>query len=246
MQQVSAGSSIIQESWPHTANVAIHVIFGTLALLLGLVQLVTHKGGAGHISRGRLFIRSVWIVVTTATMGLVIFRFGAFLAVTTLEVAYWAYSGSRALQIRHTGPTFRDAFVSACGLAAVALFGLYLQTARFPWAPAVIYSTLGVLTTLCLYDLARFGFPRQWFETLWLYEHIVKMIGAHGAIVSAFAGTVLWAWHPYSQLVPSALWTAAMIGYAVHYRMRAVSRAGIAWDSKPADAQMLGPERVSQ
>ena len=79
-------------------------------------------------------------------------------------------------------------------------------------APAVVHSTLGSLVLLSLYDLARFAFPARWYETLWLYEHLVKMIGAHGSAITAFSSTVLWAWQPYSQLVPLMLWVAAMIG----------------------------------
>lgn len=86
-----------------------------------------------------------------------------------------------------------------------------------------MYSTFGTLVLLSLYDLARFAFPARWFETLWLYEHLVKMIGTHSAAVTAFSGTVLWAWQPYSQLVPSLIWVAAMIGYAVRIRRRAAS-----------------------
>ena len=66
-------------------------------------------------------------------------------------------------------------------LVAAGLLVLYLQTSRFHWAPAVVYSTLGTLVLLSLYDLARFAFPTRWFETLWLYEHLVKMIGAHSS-----------------------------------------------------------------
>ena len=227
MQLLADGSSIMKDSWPHTANLVVHVLFGTLALVLGLVQLVTHKGGASHRARGRWFLGSVWIVVGTATTGLVLFRSRADLVAVTLLIAYWAYSGMRALRIRNVGPVTQDAFVSVCALIAAGLLVLYLQTGRFPWAPAVVYSTLGTLVLLSLYDLARFTFPKRWFETLWLYEHLVKMIGAHSSVVTAFSGTVLWAWQPYSQLVPSMLWVAAMIGFVVRIRLRAASSSRV-------------------
>ena len=221
MQLLADGSSIIKDSWPHTANVVVHILFGTLALVLGLVQLVTRKGGGAHRARGRWFLGSVWIVVGTATTGLVLFRSRADLVAVTLLTAYWAYSGMRSLRIRHVGPVTQDALIAVCALVAAGLLVLYLQTSRFHWAPAVVYSTLGTLVLLSLYDLARFAFPTRWFETLWLYEHLVKMIGAHSSVVTAFSGTVLWAWQPYSQLVPSMFWVAAMIGFVVRIRLRA-------------------------
>ena len=134
------------------------------------------------------------------------------------SVSCWAWSGLRALRTRNGGPVAQDALVSVCALVASVLLVLYLQTVRVPWAPAVAYSTLGTLVLVSLYDLARFAFPTRWFETLWLYEHLVKMIGAHSLVITAFSGTVLWAWQPYSQLVPSTLWVAAMIGYVVRIR----------------------------
>jgi uncharacterized membrane protein len=224
MQLLADGSSIIKDTWPHTVNVIAHVVFGTLALLLGLVQLVTKKGGASHRARGRWFLGFVWIVVGTATTGLVLFRPRADPVAVTLLTAYWAYSGLRALRTRHVGPVAQDALVSICVLVASVLLVLYLQRVRVPWAPAVVYSTLGTLVLLALYDLARFAFPTRWFETLWLYEHLLKMIGAHSSVITAFSGTVLWAWQPYSQLVPSTLWVAVMIGYVVRIRRRAASR----------------------
>jgi len=220
--QEASGASIIQDSWPHTANVAVHVLFGTLALVLGTIQLVRAKGDARHIRCGRWFLACILVSVATAATGVVIFRFRAFLGVITMLVAYWAFSGYRALRIRLTGPTLRDALGAFAGLGAAGLFILYLRVAQFPWAPAVVYSTLGTLVTVALYDLARFAFPVRWFAKLWVYEHLVKMIGAFSAALSAFSGTVLGAWQPYSQLVPSALCTAAMFGFVFYFRRRPV------------------------
>jgi hypothetical protein len=202
----------------HIANIVVHVVAGTLGLVFGFAQLVGRKGKGHHAARGRVFLTCVWIVVATASIGLIAFRFVAFLGVITLLVAYWAYSGYRALQIRDTGPTMHDALASCAGLGAAAAFIVCVQHATFPWAPVVIYSTLASLVFVCTYDLVRFSFPARWYRRLWLTEHIVKMLGAHGALAAAFSGTVLAAWQPISQVAPSVLWTAAMVGYAAYYR----------------------------
>ena len=203
-----------------STNVALHVLAGTLALLLGFVQVAASKGRGAHVTRGRVFFVCVWIVVATATLGLIAFRFVAFLAVITLLVAYWAYSGVRALRIRDTGPTFQDGLASVVGLVAVAGFVVFIQRTSFPWVPVMIYSTLGTLATVCMYDLARFAFPREWFQRLWLREHIVKMLGAHGALAAAFSGTVLSAFQPFSQIAPSVIWTLAMVVFAAYHSPR--------------------------
>jgi len=86
-----------------------------------------------------------------------------------------------------------------------------------PWSPAIIYPTLGTLVAVAVYDLARFAFPKSWFATTWFYEHLIKMIGAYTAVVSAFSGTVLARWQPWSQIAPSIVGTAAMFGFIVYY-----------------------------
>jgi uncharacterized membrane protein len=150
---------------PHAANIAVHVVLGSAALALGVWQLLASKGDAGHRRRGHWFLVCIWAAVATATVGLVVFELRTFLGVITLLTAYWAFAGSRTLRIRHTGVRAVDAVSSLAGLAAAALFVWHLQSVTFPWAPSVIYSTLGTLATVATYDLARFAFPRRWFRT---------------------------------------------------------------------------------
>lgn len=202
----------------HTINIALHVICGTAALALGLGQLVAPKAGPLHRRLGRLFGHLVWTVVATAAVGLALFGFRAFLGVLTLLVAYWTYSGVRAARTRGRGPRLQDGMASALGLAAVVTFCFWLPYVRFPWVPSIIYSTLATLTLVVVYDLCRFVFPSHWHERLWPYEHIVKMIGAHAAIVAAFSGTVLSALQPYSQILPSVVWTGLQIGFVLQHR----------------------------
>lgn len=220
---------MIQDSWPHTLNVTLHVMCGVVALGLGFVQLLSAKGSGRHASIGRGFVRASWLVVGTAAMGLALFRFNAFLAVLTLLVGYWTLSGVRALRIRHTGPTLLDGAVSISTLVVAALFVYYLPRVQLPWVPAVIYSTLSTLVVVALYDLARFTFPQRWFASLWLYEHLVKMIGAHSTMVAAFFGTVLPSLQPFSQILPPLIWSALQIGFVIHvYRRRQPHSAGAA------------------
>lgn len=126
----------------HTANIVVHVLFGSMALLIGCAQLVRRKGGQRHRSHGRRFVMAMVVVVGTAALGLAVFRFGAFLAVITALAAYWTYSGWRALRIAETGPQLSDTVAPLIGLAGTAAFLFYLPAIRFPWAGAVIYSTL--------------------------------------------------------------------------------------------------------
>ena len=209
--QEAASASLIQDTLLHSVNVLIHVLLGTAALALGVRQLAATKGDESHRRFGRWFLACIWGAVGTAAVGILVFEFRAFLGVITLLVAYWAFAGYRTLRLRNHGPTLTDALGSVAGLGAAGLFVWHLASVQFPWNPSVIYSTLGTLVTVATYDLLRFTFPRRWFATLWRYEHVVKMIGAYSATLSAFAGTVLGGLQPYSQLLPSVACTAIMI-----------------------------------
>lgn len=208
------------DSIPQTINIVLHVVCGTGALALGLVQLFSAKGGERHRRLGRLFAYLVWAVVATAATGLVLFEFRAFLAVLTLLVAYWTYAGVRVVRTREHGPQVRDGVASLAGLLAVAAFCYWLPRLQVPWVPAITYSTLGTLALVAVYDLSRFLFPRHWHHDLWQYEHIVKMLGAHAAVVSAFSGTVLAGLQPFSQIAPSVVWTLLQVGFLVQHRRR--------------------------
>jgi uncharacterized membrane protein len=236
-RRIDGRERLMHDSWPHTLNIVVHVLCGTAALILGMIQVLSQQGGKQHRTYGRWFVRASWVVVATAALGLGVFRFGAFLAVLTLLVAYWLHSGMRALRIRYGGPTLQDAVAAVSALGAVVVFLYFLPSIRSPWVPAITYSTLGSLAMLATYDLSRFLFPRRWFESLWLYEHAVKMIGAHGAIVAAFAGTVLSFLQPFSQIAPSVIWTGLQIGFVIQLarRRRGASATVMPSDGQPAE-----------
>jgi hypothetical protein len=65
--------------------------------------------------------------------------------------------------------------------------------------------------------LLRYFIPKAKYQKLWFYEHIYKMIGAFTALLSAFSGTVLYAYQPYSQILPSVFGTLLQIGFITYY-----------------------------
>jgi hypothetical protein len=73
---------------------------------------------------------------------------------------------------------------------------------------------------MTLYDLARFWFVPLWRRTLWRYDHLWKMISAYFALVSAFTGTVLPQYKPYSQFGPSVLGVTLVLGFGLYYALR--------------------------
>ena len=54
------------------------------------------------------------------------------------------------------------------------------------------------LYILCSYDLLRYFLKKSFQIKAYVYEHIVKVVGALAAICSAFLGTILPEYQPFS------------------------------------------------
>ncbi len=198
----------------HHLNIVLHVAFGVLALVVGLGALFTTRARAAHRRFGRWFLGLATVVLITAVLGLVVFRFRPFLAVIVLLSVYQAFAGYRTLRIRTTGLRWYDGLAAALFLAGGLVFLGCLPRIRLVWSPVVMYSTLGALLAITGYDLSRHAWPGRWHRSLaWRYENIWKMLSTYSALASAFSGTVLAAYQPYSQFLPSMLGTGLALTF---------------------------------
>ena len=86
------------------------------------------------------------------------------------------------------------------------------------WSPIVIYSTVGALIFVIIYDFLRYLIPRKKYNKhrIWIYEHIYKMTSAFGGLLAAFSGTVFDEYQPHSQYLPSALAMAIIFGFMLY------------------------------
>jgi hypothetical protein len=198
---------------PHAVNIAIHVVGGTAALCLGLIAILSRKGGPIHIRSGLWFIRAYGIVVVTAALGLAIFAFRSLLAVVTLLSLYDVFAGYRALQLRGRRPQLVDRAASAIGALTPWIFIALMHYLRQPWSPILTWSILGGLVLISGYDLLRNVLPLAWLRKVWVQEHLVKMMSAYIAITSAFAGTVFASFMPWAAIIPSLLGMAVICGF---------------------------------
>jgi uncharacterized membrane protein len=200
---------------PHIANLVVHIAAGTLALGLGLIALLSRKGGPLHTRAGRLFLYAYSVVVATAAIGILVFDFRSFLAVVTILSLYDVFAGYRALKLRGRHPRLIDNAVATLGLLAPLIFIASMHYLRKPWSPILTWSILSGLITISLYDLLRNVMASSWLARTWIQEHLVKMIGAYIAITSAFAATVFPQLMPWSAIVPSALGLITARGFIV-------------------------------
>ena len=191
----------------HKINIAIHIAAGSSALIVGLVAIIASKGKKLHRLSGRLFLMLMSVVIITGLIGVFVFGRNTFLLVITVLSGYQAFSGYRAIKAKSNAPKFIDVCMCLPALIAVSYFLYYFSSIGMIWSPIIIYSTVGWLLLMIVYDLGRYFIPAKLYGNMWLYEHILKMVSAFTGLLSAFSGTVLPQYQPYSQFVPSVLGT---------------------------------------
>ncbi|AZA89690.1 Uncharacterised protein [Chryseobacterium nakagawai] len=204
----------------HVSNIIIHVISGTIALIVGFLILFRTKGTPMHIKLGYLFIYCMMVVVTTGAFGVIVFKRNLFLLLITILAAYNTYSGFRILKEKTNRFYWKDVLAMLGALTIALVFMYYLKFIGFYWNPVVIYSGVGYLLLVVSYDVFRYCIPASRYGNLWRYEHSSKMISAMGALLSAFIGTLFPDYKPYSQILPSLLMTLLMIFFNIKIYLR--------------------------
>lgn len=212
------------------AALAVHVASGSLALLTGLVPILTAKGSARHRAWGGWF-RSLMAAVIGSAGLMTVLAMKPYFAALTSAAAIGCFSGLRVL--RRKRPDLDPAgrarpldWIVTLGLLATGLW-LAALAARGEAGPnATVFNSLVAATVVyCLYDLWRFARPAAWpfFPRLWFYEHLVKMLGAYSAVVAAFSGSVLYFLpipEPWKQLWSTILFHNLMIGFVLWYALK--------------------------
>jgi uncharacterized membrane protein len=201
----------------HFSNIAIHVLAGSTAIILGVIALLSKKGKRLHTKSGKLFVKVMIVIIITGLFGVFIFERNTILLVITVLSAYFTFSGYRNLQTKSNEPKLLDISVALMSILIAIYFLYYFKKIGFYWPPATTYATVGALFTIVTYDFCRYLIPKAKYGKLWLYEHIYKMIAAFTALLSAFSGTVFPNYKPYSQVLPSVFGTVLAIGFLVYY-----------------------------
>jgi len=210
----------------HKSNIILHVLTGTVALVLGIVALLSIKGGKVHNKSGRLFLTLIFVVILTGLIGVFIFGRNVFLLVITILSGYVSFSGYRILKFKTNTPLLIDIMIAIISVLVLVYFLYYIESIGMIWSPIVIYSTVGALTFVISYDFMRYLIPTKKYKKykIWLYEHIYKMTSAFAALLSAFSGTVLEEYQPHSQYLPSLLGLLIVIGFMVYVKKYGLKR----------------------
>lgn len=202
-------------SSPHIVNIVCHILGGTLAILAGSVAIVAPKWKELHTRAGLVFIWAYSVVIFTAVAGVAIFAFRSFLAVATIASSYSLFSGYRATLLRGRRPAPLDRIAAMAGVTAPVLFIAAMHALQKPWAPVLTWTVLGSLILIGGYDLLRSILPERWLARTWVYEHILKIMGAFDALTATFAATIFPHFQPWSALIPNFFGTALIVIFFV-------------------------------
>lgn len=204
----------------------LHITCGLAASLVGLAPIFTRKGSRLHRLAGRLFVFLMVILLVTA-WAMTAMHFSAYLLGLSATATYHVFSGVRVLGRKRPDARIEDRarfidWSAAVGVVAVGLaVFILIATGRSEGPPAVAGGLAFAAVSFGSWDLWRFARPNDWpfSPNLWTYEHLVKMLSAYSAVLSAFSGNFLTPLPaPWSQLWPSllfpslaAIWIAILI-----------------------------------
>ncbi|WAC25231.1 hypothetical protein [Blastomonas sp. SL216] len=147
---------------------------------------------------------------------LTVLALNPYFAALTLSATLGVFSGIRVLRRKRPDREATDRATALDWAVTVTLLALSFALLTYTAAGGVqhrqpfIYALTGATILYAGYDVLRFLRPAEWpfFPRLWLYEHMVKMLGAFAAVLSAFSGSVLTFIpipDPWKQLWPTIL-----------------------------------------
>ena len=201
---------------------AIHVLFGGVALLVAPGAMLTRKGGLWHRRWGKAYFWSMTGVALTAVV-LSLMRSGLFLLLVAVFSFYLASAGYRVLyrktpqQRANIWDWSVTALMLSGGAALVSYGALLLRTSSFG-AVAVVFGMIGLL--LAVLDARSFLRPPA-DKRAWWYAHMIRMLAAYIATMTAFSVVnfhflpplVRWLW-------PTAVGTVGIFMWVRYYRKK--------------------------
>ncbi|UBM57215.1 hypothetical protein LAG90_10320 [Marinilongibacter aquaticus] len=198
-----------------------HVLAGALALISGMIAMVSRKfGGRWHKRNGQVFYWSMAFILITAIVFVVLYpeqvKYHFFLMIGVVSF-YPAYSGKRMLSMKKEISPKRADWV-ALGLAALSGVLMWFYALRIEGGGIVrilFFVFGGVLLFLSYSDFKLFR-AKQATKMYWLFSHAGKMIGSYSAAVTAFCVNVLPRFLPEGQdFMQVLLWVMPGIVFGI-------------------------------
>lgn len=209
-----------------TPTLILHITCGLAAAVVGLAPIFTRKGSRLHRLSGRLFAVLMATLLACAWL-MTALKFSPYFLALSATATMTLFSGIRVLGRKRPDLRREDRarpldWIVTLGVVGVGCWVLVLVISGQTGDLAAVSSALAYGALVYGgWDLWRFARPTDWpfSPNLWNYEHLTKMLGAYGAVLSAFSGNFLtFLPAPWSQLWPTVLfqtvtmiWIAALI-----------------------------------
>lgn len=199
----------------------IHILNGTVALLIAPLAMITVKGGRWHRRWGKIYFWAMGVVALTAAV-MCWLRSGLFLFFIAIFSFYLALTGYRVLGRKK--PENKPQLLDHCAAVAMVLagIGLIIQgVLENDHSVRWVRTTFGAISLfLGGMDIFRFLKPPQGRQA-WLLDHMTRFLAAYIATVTAFS-VVNFQFLPYfwRWLWPTALGTVGITIWRMQYARR--------------------------
>jgi hypothetical protein len=197
----------------------IHIVFGTVALVIAPLAMATLKGGLWHRRWGKIFFWAMAGIALTAA-GLCFLRTGLFLFLIAVFSFYLAITGYRVLG-RKKPPAKPRIFDTAIACAMVlAGGGLIFMGVLSDGSERWVRIAFGIIGLgLGLQDLYRLFKPSP-APKAWMLYHLTRFLGAYIATVTAFSVVNFqflpyfwrWLWPTFLGVPGIILWRRYYVG----------------------------------
>lgn len=206
-----------------TGLLALHVVAGIVAVLAGLVAILTEKGGPRHVRAGQVYVGAMAFVVVSA-VPLSVAAGSVFLLTIAIFTGYMVFAGYRVLGRKRGVPeeVERLDWLAVAGMlvagAGMIGWGGYNSVRGAPgiYPALVAFGAIGIALAGGQANRFRRSSNRR---MEWFYQHIAFTGGAYIATVTAAATVNLAVLPPLARwLGPTAVGVPAILLTTRRYR----------------------------
>ena len=171
----------------------IHILFGSIGLLTGTINIGRKKGDKSHFLVGKLFLISM-IINAIAGFVMSIMHNNLFLLIIAVFSFYMVCTGQRILSLKSLLKNQKPKTIDYLLTSGMLLFGLgfiiygtylLINSNNF----GIVLLVFGLISILMVRTDLKLYKGNSKFKNYWLLIHLQRMMGAYIASVTAFIVT---------------------------------------------------------
>jgi uncharacterized membrane protein len=168
----------------------IHIVAGAMALVTGLIAMLTKKGGKAHRFNGKIYFWSMAVIFLTSIY-MSLYKSMIFFVLIAFFSFQAAFNGYRILYLKKLHQGQKAATIDYIGLiigavAALFMLGFGIFNLNGNTEMAMVLLVFGVFYAVGVWqEVRKFSNPPT-EKMFWMYKHIGQMGGAYIATMTAF------------------------------------------------------------